>query len=160
MISTKDITNIETQRDFWRDVALEGVIARNFAYFLALFLPASVLFFIITALGGSYVDKVLGTAYVTIVTEYIYIYILGGTFTIPTLLWLFKERGARKLRRESGLGLYKNVKKEWAELQVKNRVQLEEGFKRDGDLGYWHNLLTQGAITQAEYDKKKSEILK
>ena len=91
---------------------------------------------------------------------YLYIYVFVCTFTIPTLIVLLMERGTRKFRRANGLPIYGNVEKEWEALQVKNRVQLEEGFKRDGDLGYWHNLLTQGAITQAEYDKKKSEILK
>ena len=95
----------------------------------------------------------------------IFVVVLVVPPLLPFIVW---EKKLRAWRRERGLPINKNIEKELAQLELDERMLMEqEALKRAGavtainkdDLGYWHDLLQKGAITQEEYAVKKAELL-
>lgn len=67
------------------------------------------------------------------------------------------------------MSIYKNVREKLEQMEINERVAKEhKAFVANGitgadsgkkDLDYWFGLLQKGAITQDEYNVKKSELM-
>ena len=87
---------------------------------------------------------------------------------IASIIPIYLEKRNRKWRRKNGLPLNKNIEREYQRLLIEEQLKLEEEARKnlgiDGgvdksDIRYWHSLLQDGIITQAEFDAKKAELL-
>ncbi|MCK9455195.1 hypothetical protein [Sulfurimonas sp.] len=157
----KDMKNAGAMSLFAAGIQTGGLMARMFGY-MAFY---TLLVFIVIML------VYITSENVPVGEEDSFIIILANTLiwggsTLPFVFW---ERSIRKFRRKHGLSIYKNVREELEQMEINERVAKEHkafvanGIARaDGekkDLDYWFGLLQKGAITQDEYNVKKSELM-
>lgn len=94
------------------------------------------------------------------------LFIVFAPTAVPFILW---EKSIRKFRRKNGLSVYGDIKEELEQREINERVAKEhKAFVANGiagadsgkkDLDYWFGLLQKGAITEDEYNVKKSELM-
>jgi hypothetical protein len=140
-----------------------GFIARLFGYAF-FYVPIGVVLLITAALGGAKdIVRIFGIPN----TDLAISIVLFGGLAIPFVLW---EMSIRRFRRKHGLSIWKNVSAELEQMAIDEQVAKEhKAFANNGivkdpsgdktDIGYWFGLLEKGAITQAEYEAKKKELL-
>jgi len=89
------------------------------------------------------------------------------TLFIPPLLpIILKEWLVRIDRRSQGLNVYGDVTEELEQMEVDRVMAMEESGRakaqdsvNKNSIEYWFELKEKGAITEAEYETKKSELL-
>ena len=89
------------------------------------------------------------------------------TLCIPPLLpIILKEWLVRIDRRSQGLNVYGDVTEELEQMEVDRVMAMEESGRakaqdsvNKNSIEYWFELKEKGAITEAEYEVKKSELL-
>ena len=89
------------------------------------------------------------------------------TYWIPPLLpIILKEWLVRIDRRSQGLSVYGDISEELEQMEVDRVMAMEESGRakaqdsvNKNNIEYWFELKEKGAITEAEYETKKSELL-
>jgi len=89
------------------------------------------------------------------------------TLCIPPLLpIILKEWLVRIDRRSQGLSVYGDISEELEQMEVDRVMAMEESGRakaqdsvNKNSIEYWFELKEKGAITEAEYEVKKSELL-
>ncbi|WP_457750278.1 SHOCT domain-containing protein [Sulfurimonas sp.] len=91
-------------------------------------------------------------------------------FLFSLIIPVLVEYGIIRARKKNGFSVWGNIEEEIKQREVDEQVRREKKAmeKTYGststttnktDIGYWHDLLQKGAITQDEYDAKKNELI-
>jgi len=114
--------------------------------------------------AGSILDFFGNNAFAALVS-------IGYLGLFAAIIPYFVERSNRKWRRANGWSVYKSVEEDYQRMLKKQEIKLENEAKQElgitedngvvdkTDIRYWHGLLEDGIIDQAEFDRKKGELV-
>lgn len=154
----KQNNNYETAA---KGIKVGGIFTRIFLY-LFLYIPGFIVVFIIAANGGA---KDIVRIFAIPNTDFAITSVIVIGLSIPFILW---ELSIQSWREKRSLPIWKNIEEEIKQKEVDKRIAREKkAYANNGlsqavdktDLGYWHELLQKGAITEDEYAAKKRELL-
>lgn len=115
---TKREQNAEAGRKFGAAVNAAGIIERFFGYLVSYAVLVVILALLVGMTGNDHNAFARGLKeYGTLVMLFV--------FVVPALLMFLWERGVRKFRREHGLSIYKNVKKELEQIEFNEAYEQE-----------------------------------
>lgn len=144
-----------------KGIKVGGIITRIFAY-LVFYVPVTI---ILAAIIDLKLPMGMNSDNITVFIQFYGYFILMLT---PYILW---ELSVQLWRKKQGFSLWKNIEEEIKQKAVDDRISREKiAYEKNRlsqagdvvdktDIGYWHELLQKGAITEDEYAAKKKELL-